>query len=79
MGNILGTMGAGEKIIAYDAHIDTVSVGNRRTGHLIRTRCLRRSPRSAAGASDQLGGMVSAVYGAKIMKDWDCWPATGYW
>ena len=29
MGNILGFMGDGEKIIAYDAHIDTVGIGNR--------------------------------------------------
>ena len=29
MGNILGTMVGGPKIIAFDAHIDTVSIGNR--------------------------------------------------
>ena len=27
MGNILGYMGKGEKIIAFDAHIDTVGIG----------------------------------------------------
>ena len=28
-GNVLGWMGHGPKIIAYDAHIDTVGIGNR--------------------------------------------------
>ena len=28
MGNILGYMGSGEKLIAFDAHIDTVGIGN---------------------------------------------------
>ena len=70
MGNILGTMGTGEKLIAYDAHIDTVGVGNRDNwkfdpyvGYENDTEIGGR------GASDQLGGIVSAVYGAKVMKD----------
>ena len=28
-GNVLGYMGTGEKIIGFDAHIDTVGIGNR--------------------------------------------------
>ena len=70
MGNVLGTMGTGEKLIAYDAHIDTVGVGNPDNwtfdpyeGYETETEIGGR------GASDQLGGLVSAVYGAKIMKD----------
>ena len=27
-GNVMGFMGTGDKIIAYDAHIDTVGIGN---------------------------------------------------
>jgi putative selenium metabolism hydrolase len=72
MGNILGYMGSGEKIIAYDAHIDTVGVGNLENwdfdpyiGYENETEIGGR------GASDQLGGIVSAVYGAKIMKEMD--------
>ena len=30
MGNVMGTMGTGAKLIAYDAHIDTVGIGNAR-------------------------------------------------
>ena len=27
-GNVIGYMGTGDRIIAYDAHIDTVGIGN---------------------------------------------------
>ena len=70
MGNVMGVMGTGEKLIAFDGHIDTVGVGNRENwtfdpyqGYETETEIGGR------GASDQLGGIVSAVYGAKVMKD----------
>lgn len=75
MGNVLGAIGHGtldcrDQIIAFDAHIDTVGVGNRANwvfdpyaGYETDTEVGGR------GASDQLGGLVSAVYGAKIMKE----------
>ena len=70
LGNVIGWMGTGEKIIAIDSHIDTVGIGNRanwtndpyegyETDDIIYGR----------GGSDQEGGMASATYGAKIMKD----------
>ena len=70
LGNVIGWMGSGEKIIAIDSHIDTVGIGNisnweqdpykgYETEDIIYGR----------GGSDQEGGMASAVYGAKIMKD----------
>ncbi len=70
LGNVIGWMGDGEKIIAIDGHIDTVGIGNRdnwekdpyegyETDEIIYGR----------GGSDQEGGVASAVYGAKIMKD----------
>ena len=69
-GNALGWMGKGDKIIAFDGHIDTVGIGNianweqdpykgYETDDVIYGR----------GGSDQEGGVVSAVYGAKIMQD----------
>ena len=75
LGNVIGWMGSGEKIIAIDSHIDTVGIGNinnweqdpykgYETGDIIYGR----------GGSDQEGGMASAVYGAKIMKDLDLIP-----
>ena len=70
LGNVIGWMGEGGKIIAIDSHIDTVGIGNRdnwtadpyegyETDEIIYGR----------GGSDQEGGMASAVYSAKIMKD----------
>ncbi len=78
LGNVIGWMGEGGKIIAIDSHIDTVGIGNRdnwtadpyqgwEDGAIIYGR----------GGSDQEGGMASAVYGAKIMKDLGLIPA-GY-
>ena len=75
LGNIIGWMGEGEKIMAIDSHIDTVGIGNRanweqdpyqgyETDEIIYGR----------GGSDQEGGMASAVYAAKIMKDLDLIP-----
>ena len=70
LGNVIGWMGEGEKIIAIDSHIDTVGIGNREnwtadpyegyeTDEIIYGR----------GGSDQEGGMASAAYGARSMKD----------
>ena len=70
MGNILGTIGHGKHLIAMDAHVDTVGIGNpanwefdpyagRETDEMIFGR----------GASDQEGGMASMVYAGKIIKE----------
>ncbi|QGG61052.1 YgeY family selenium metabolism-linked hydrolase [Loigolactobacillus bifermentans] len=70
MGNLLGYMGHGKKLIAFDGHIDTVAIGEKRNwkfdpydGYETDTEIGGR------GTSDQEGGIASAVYGAKIMKD----------
>ena len=78
LGNVIGWMGEGDKIIALDSHVDTVGIGNRdnweadpyqgyETDDIIYGR----------GGSDQEGGMASATYGARIMKDLGLIPA-GY-
>ena len=78
LGNVIGWMGDGEKIIAIDSHIDTVGIGNRANwtddpyqGWENETQIYGR------GGSDQEGGLASAVYGTKIMKDLGLIPA-GY-
>jgi len=70
MGNVLGYMGSGDCLIAMDAHIDTVGVGEIKNwaydpyeGFEDEDIILGR------GGSDQEGGMASMVYGAKIMKE----------
>ena len=70
MGNILGYMGSGDRIIAFDAHIDTVGIGNRDNWTFDPYEGYETDEEiGGRGASDQLGGIVSAVYGAKIMKE----------
>lgn len=70
MGNILGYMGSGKTLIGYDAHIDTVGVGNRSNWEFDPYKGYENETEiGGRGTSDQLGGIVSAAYGAKIMKD----------
>ncbi len=75
LGNVIGWIGDGEKIIALDSHIDTVGIGNRdnwtddpykgwEDDDVIYGR----------GGSDQTGGLVSSVYAAKMMKEMDLVP-----
>ncbi len=70
LGNVMGSLGQGERIIAIDSHIDTVGVGVQdnwtadpyqgyETDQIIYGR----------GASDQEGGMAAAAYGGRIMMD----------
>lgn len=70
MGNILGYMGTGETLIAYDAHIDCVGIGNIEDWTFDPFEGKEDDVNIwGRGTSDQLGGIVSAVYGARIMKD----------
>ncbi len=69
-GNILGRIGSGSRKFAIDAHIDTVGVGDPDTwkwdpfeGKVENGTIYGR------GACDQTGGMVSAVYAGRILKD----------
>ncbi len=69
MGNLLGRIGSGPRVIAIDTHVDTVGVGNREEWP--------RDPYAAEladgviygrGASDQKGPMASMVYAGKIIQ-----------
>ena len=69
-GNVLGYMGTGETLIGFDAHIDTVGIGNRDNWEFNPYEGFESDTEiGGRGTSDQLGGIVSAVYGARIMKD----------
>ena len=70
MGNLMGFIGNGKHIIAFDGHIDTVGIGDPDqwkhdpyNGHEDDENIYGR------GASDQEGGIASAVYAGKIIKD----------
>lgn len=70
MGNILGRIGNGKTVIAMDAHIDTVEVGNPKLWKVDPFEgVLKNDIIYGRGASDQKAGMASMIYGARVMKD----------
>lgn len=70
MGNILGYVGKGPRLLAMDAHIDTVGVGNTKNWTFDPYEGMEDDEViGGRGASDQEGGMASMVYAAKIIKD----------
>nr|WP_276794693.1 YgeY family selenium metabolism-linked hydrolase [Cloacibacillus porcorum] len=70
MGNVLGYMGSGTTLIGYDAHIDAVGLGKLSNWNFDPYEGYESETEiGGRGTSDQLGGIVSAVYGAKVMKD----------
>jgi putative selenium metabolism hydrolase len=70
LGNVIGRIGSGKKILAIDAHMDTVDVGNRdnwdfdpfsgeiKDGHVL-----------GRGTVDQEGGAASFVTAGRILKE----------
>ncbi|WP_447757644.1 YgeY family selenium metabolism-linked hydrolase [Aeromonas veronii] len=70
MGNVLGYIGHGPHLIAMDAHIDTVGVGNMANWKFDPYEGMEdHEIIGGRGASDQEGGMASMVYAGKIIKD----------
>ena len=70
MGNILGYIGHGHTLIALDAHVDTVGVGNRDNWTFDPFQGMEDDEViGGRGASDQEGGMAAMVYAGKIIKD----------
>jgi len=68
-GNVLGRVGRGPNVIAFDSHVDTVEVGD--------PKLWKVDPFAAElvdgvvfgrGASDQKGGMASSVYAGHLVK-----------
>ncbi|MGA9574638.1 MAG: YgeY family selenium metabolism-linked hydrolase [Lysobacterales bacterium] len=69
MGNLVGRMGSGPFVVAFDGHADTVDVGD--------LSLWDRDPHSGdiedgilygRGASDQKGGIAAAVYAGALLK-----------
>jgi putative selenium metabolism hydrolase len=72
MGNLIGKIGSGSHIIAMDAHIDTVDIGNRKNW--------KNDPFSPVekngiiygrGAADMKGSVAALIYAGKIIKEKD--------
>ena len=51
MGNLLGYIGHGKHLIAMDAHIDTVGIGDIRTGRSTHTKAMKTKSTSADAAA----------------------------
>lgn len=70
MGNALGWLGTGPRLLAYDAHIDTAGPGDLSNWHFNPYEGFEDQERiGGLGASDQSGGMAAMLYGGKIMRD----------
>jgi putative selenium metabolism hydrolase len=70
MGNILGRIGSGPRVIAFDAHVDTVDVGNPANWTVDPfTGDERDGVIYGRGACDMKGALASIVYGGRIIKD----------
>ncbi len=70
MGNVLGYIGNGRQLIAMDAHVDTVGVGDQAQWDYDPYQGYEDDEVIVGrGASDQEGGMAAMVYAGKIIKD----------
>ena len=70
LGNIIGRIGSGKKVIAIDGHIDTVDIGNIENwtfdplGGEIKNGFVH-----GRGTVDQKGGPIAAIAAGKILKE----------
>ena len=70
LGSVIGQIGNGPKKIAFDAHIDTVDVGNRDLWKFDPFKSFEKDGKIfGRGCSDQKGGMAAMVYAGKIIKE----------
>ena len=70
LGNVIGRIGRGRRIIAFDGHIDTVEVGNA-ANWSFDPFCgdIRDGYVYGRGAADQKGGVASMVTAGRILKE----------
>ena len=70
MGNILGRIGNGPRVVALDAHVDTVDVGNPANWSVDPFAGDERDGIVyGRGACDMKGALASIVYGGRIVKE----------
>jgi len=70
MGNILGRIGHGPRVLALDAHVDTVDVGNPSNWSVDPFEGDERGGVVyGRGACDMKGALASIVYGGRIVKE----------
>lgn len=70
MGNILGRIGKGKHVIAFDAHVDTVDVGNPANWNVDPFKgAVKDGIIYGRGACDMKGAFASIVHGGKLIKE----------
>ena len=70
MGNILGRIGTGEKVLVYDSHIDTVGIGDPKAWEWDPfIGKVENGILYARGACDEKGSTPGMVYGLAIARD----------
>ena len=70
LGNVIGRIGNGKKVIAFDAHIDTVYAGEMSLWDFDPfTPKIEDGKVWGRGSVDQKGGMASMVYAGKMIKE----------
>jgi len=70
MGNILGRIGKGKAVIAYDAHVDTVDVGNPENWTVDPFRgAMHDGIIYGRGACDMKGALASIVHAGKLIRE----------
>lgn len=70
MGNVMGRLGSGGKVIAIDGHCDTVDVGDPATWDVDPFGAeLRDGIIYGRGAADQKGGLAAAIYAGKVLRE----------
>jgi len=68
VGNVIGRIGSGKVRILYDAHMDTVDIGDRKNWkHDPFAAEYRSGTIYGRGACDDKAGVASAIYGGKLM------------
>lgn len=69
MGNVIGRIGTGKRVIAIDGHVDTVDVGDLKQWKTDPfTPVLKNGILYGRGTSDMKGGVASAVYAGALLK-----------
>lgn len=70
MGNILGRIGKGKHVIAFDAHVDTVDVGNPANWAVDPFKgAMKDGVIYGRGACDMKGALASIVHGGKLIRE----------
>ena len=71
MGNLLGRIGNGPRVIAFDGHCDTVDVGNLSLWTKVQPypSIIQDGKVYGRGVTDQKGGIASSIYGIAMLKE----------